>query len=151
MTKDRFIPPKGAFTCSVKIRFSHCDMAGIVYYPNYFTMLDGVIIDWYSEELDIDYHRMIIDTKCGLPFVHVDADFISVSRMGELIDFTLLVERIGRSSLSLLIVGHCNGLELLRVRLVNSLMSLEEGCSIPWSQDIRDKLELYQARCSVSS
>ena len=30
MRRDQFRPPKGAFTRSVPVRFSHCDPAGIV-------------------------------------------------------------------------------------------------------------------------
>jgi hypothetical protein len=33
MLQERFVPPSGAFTRSVSIRFSHCDPAGIVYFP----------------------------------------------------------------------------------------------------------------------
>ena len=32
MIEDRFVPPSGAFTRSVPVRFSHCDPAGIVYH-----------------------------------------------------------------------------------------------------------------------
>jgi hypothetical protein len=30
MIQDQFVPPSGAFTRSVSVRFSHCDPAGIV-------------------------------------------------------------------------------------------------------------------------
>jgi acyl-CoA thioesterase FadM len=38
-----FTPPKAAFTRSVPIRFSHCDSAGIVYFPHYFNMFNGLV------------------------------------------------------------------------------------------------------------
>jgi acyl-CoA thioesterase FadM len=50
MKEDRFIPPEGAFTRTVPIRFSHCDPAGIVYFPHYFDMFNGLIEDWYTEQ-----------------------------------------------------------------------------------------------------
>jgi 4-hydroxybenzoyl-CoA thioesterase len=54
MRRDQFQPPKGAFTRSVPVRFSHCDPAGIVYFPHYFDMFNGLIEDWYGEELGYD-------------------------------------------------------------------------------------------------
>ena len=48
MHQDRFVPPPGAFTRSVPIRFSDCDPAGIVYFPHYFDIFNGLIEDWYS-------------------------------------------------------------------------------------------------------
>ena len=60
MLQDRFVPPSGAFTRSVPIRFSHCDPAGIVYFPHYFDMFNGLIEDWYGQELGYDYAELII-------------------------------------------------------------------------------------------
>ena len=50
MDHDQFLPPNGAFTRSVPVRFSHCDPAGIVYFPHYFDMFNGLIEDWYTQE-----------------------------------------------------------------------------------------------------
>jgi hypothetical protein len=55
------------------------------------------------------------------------ASFKIPSRIGDVIDLTLLVERIGRSSLRIAIVGHHAGLERLRARMVTAMMSLPIG------------------------
>ena len=60
MQQDPFTPPKAAFTRSVPIRFSHCDPAGIVYFPHYFNMFNGLIEDWYTEELGYKYADALI-------------------------------------------------------------------------------------------
>ena len=99
MLQDPFVPPASAFTRSVPIRFSHCDPAGIVYFPHYFNMFNGLIEDWYTQELGYNYAELIMGSQFGFPFVHIECDFKIPSRMGEVIDLTLLVERIGRSSL----------------------------------------------------
>jgi hypothetical protein len=44
--------------------------------------------------------------------------------MGDVIDLTLLVDRIGRSSLGIAIVCHRDGVERLRARMVTALMSI---------------------------
>ena len=101
MLQEKFVPPAGAFTRSVTIRFSHCDPAGIVYFPHYFDMFNGVIEDWYTYELGCNYAELITGSRFGFPFVHLDCDFKIPSRMGDIIDMTLLVEKIGRSSLGI--------------------------------------------------
>src|SRR5690349_3054506 len=125
MQKDRFIPPKGAFTRTVTIRFSHCDPAGIVYFPHYFDMFNGLIEDWYTEQLGVDHTNLILNERYGFPLVHIETDFKLPSRMGEHLDLTLLLGKIGYSSLTLVIVGHSAGVERLRARLVTAMMSLD--------------------------
>ena len=63
MQQDPFTPPKAAFTRSVPIRFSHCDPAGIVYFPHYFNMFNGLIEDWYTEELGYNYAEIIMGSQ----------------------------------------------------------------------------------------
>ena len=145
MLETQFVPPRGAFTRSVPVRFSHCDPAGIVYFPHYFDMFNGVIEDWYTQELGYDYAELIMGSKYGFPFVHIDCDFKIPSRMGDVIDLTLLVERIGRSSLGIAIVCHLDGLERLRAHMVTAMMSLEARQPVPLPQALRDKIEAYRA------
>ena len=148
MRHDRFLPPSGAFTRSVPVRFSHCDPAGIVYFPHYFDMFNGLIEDWYGEELGYDYAGLIADSQYAFPFVHIECDFKIPSRMGDVIQLTLLVDRIGRSSLGIAIVCHRDGLERLRARMVTAMMSLETGQPVPLPQLLRDKIESYRKRIS---
>jgi 4-hydroxybenzoyl-CoA thioesterase len=108
MIQHQFVPPNGAFTRSVPVRFSHCDPAGIVYFPHYFDMFNGLIEDWYTQELRYDYAELIMGSRYAFPFVHIECDFKVPSRMGDVINLTLLVDRIGRSSLGIAIVCHRN-------------------------------------------
>ena len=92
MIQHQFVPPSGAFTRSVPVRFSHCDPAGIVYFPHYFDMFNGLIEDWYTQELGYDYADLIMGSQYGFPFVHIECDFKVPSRMGDIINLTLLVD-----------------------------------------------------------
>ena len=40
-----------SFTTTRKVRFEHCDPAGIVFYPRYFEMINGTVEDWFEEDL----------------------------------------------------------------------------------------------------
>ena len=146
MLQDRFVPPRGAFTRSVPVRFSHCDPAGIVYFPHYFDMFNGLIEDWYGAELGHDYADLVMGNQYGFPFVHIECDFKIPSRMGDVIDLTLLVERIGRSSLNIAIVCHRDGIERLRAHMVTAMMSLQTRKPVPMPQALRQAIETYRAR-----
>jgi 4-hydroxybenzoyl-CoA thioesterase len=150
MLEDRFVPPSGAFTRSVAIRFSHCDPAGIVYFPHYFDMFNGLIEDWYGQELGFDYAELIMGRRYGFPFVHIECDFKIPSRIGEVIELTLLVEHIGRSSLAIAIVCHHDNIERLRARMVTAMMSLETKRAVPLPKPLRDQIESYQRRTAGS-
>jgi 4-hydroxybenzoyl-CoA thioesterase len=146
MQHEPFTPPKAAFTRSVPIRFSHCDPAGIVYFPHYFNMFNGLIEDWYTEELGYDHADIIMGSQFGFPFVHIECDFKVPSRMGDVIDLTLLVERVGRTSLGIAIVCHRDGVERLRARMVTAMMSITTRKPEPLPQPLREAIEGYCAR-----
>ena len=150
MIEDRFVPPEGAFTRTVPIRFSHCDPAGIVYFPHYFDMFNGLIEDWYTEQLGVDYAKLILNDRYGFPFVHIETDFKRPSRMGEQLDLTLLLMKIGFSSLSVVIVGHLAGVERLRARLVTAMMSLETQQKVELPQLLRERFESYSQRTGLA-
>lgn len=151
MLQDRFVPPSGAFTRSVTVRFSHCDPAGIVYFPHYFDIFNGLIEDWYGEELGFPYAELIMGSRYGFPIVHIDCDFKVPSLMGDVIDLTLLVERIGRSSLGMAIVCHKEGIERLRSSVITAMMSLETRKSMALPPWLREKIEAYQRRTAVAA
>ena len=146
MQQDAFAPPPGAFTRSVAVRFAHCDAAGIVYFPHYFDMFNGLIEDWYRDELGHDYAELVMNGRYAFPFVHIECDFRIPSRMGEVIELTLLVERIGRSSLGILIVCHRGGLERLRARMVTAMMSLETRKPVPMPAPLHEAIAAYRHR-----
>lgn len=151
MQEDRFFPPAGAFTRSVPIRFSHCDAAGIVYFPHYFDMFNGLIEDWYKAELGHDYAQLVMEGRYGFPFVRIECDFKVPSMMGEVIDLTLLVERVGRSSLGIVIVCHRDGVERLRAHMVTAMMSLENRKPVSMPPPLRDAIEAYQQKTSAAA
>lgn len=131
------------FSRDVRIRFSHSDPAGIVYYPNYFDMFNSVIEDWFGS-LGFDYPTQIGEFRRGFPTVHVDCDFRVPCRMGETLTLTLLIENVGRSSLKLGVHGHIGGEERLRASVVLVIISLDTGKSIPIPADLQRAFETYR-------
>ena len=138
---------ENAWRTTVPIRFSHCDPAGIVYFARYFDLLNGVVEDWFCQELQIDYHDMIGRRRVGLGYVSANADFARPSSMGDQLDFAVAIHRIGRSSLTLQVHAYRGSEPVLLARLVIVTTSLEIHQSIPLPDDLRAALEHYQEKC----
>ncbi|MFM0173328.1 acyl-CoA thioesterase [Paraburkholderia sediminicola] len=132
-----------SFERPVRIRFSHCDPAGIVFFPQYLVMTNALVEDWFNEGLHIDYAHMISQRRLGLPIVKLDCEFSRPSQMGETITLTLNVVAIGRRSISIDIVGHCNGETRFRAKQVLVTTSLERGTSIDIPTDIASALAKF--------
>jgi 4-hydroxybenzoyl-CoA thioesterase len=136
-----------AWRTTVPIRFSHCDPAGIVYFARYFDLLNGVVEDWFCQELKIDYHEMIGPRRVGLGYVSANAEFVRPSRMGDQLEFAVVIHRIGGSSLTLHIHASRRSEPVLHARLVIVTTSLEIHQSISLPDDLRAALERYQEKC----
>lgn len=100
-----------------RVRFHHCDPAGIVFYPQYFVMFHELMEDWFREGLGLDY-TAFVGSGHGLPTVKAKCEFLASNPLGDVIAFELAIERLGNSSITLRIVGRARGLDCLRAKLV---------------------------------
>jgi 4-hydroxybenzoyl-CoA thioesterase len=141
--------PAAAFTARQPIRFEHCDTAGIVFFARYFTMMQGAVEAWFEAELGLDYADIIQRRRVGLGYVRAECDYVKPARLGDVLSLTLLVERVGRSSVGLAFHGHREGEPVLVGRLVLVTTDINEAASIPIPADIRDAVDSYQRRCAT--
>ena len=139
---------KAPFTLAMPIRFSHTDPAGIVYFPNYFDFCNAAVEDLYTRVLGVDYARMIFETKRATPIVRAECDFFAPSHMGGTLDLTVLLGKIGRSSIEIDLYGHAHDTLRLKARLVTVHMDLETRKSTPIPDALRAKFDAYKAACA---
>jgi len=71
------------------------------------------------------------------------------SRIGEVIDLTLLIEELGRSSLTIAIICHRDNVVRLRARMVTAMMSLETKKAVPMPDGLREAIESYRQRTAA--
>ena len=89
------------FRNTVRVRFKHCDTAGIVFYPRYFEMLNDFIEDWFADGLDWPFDAMHLAGHAGVPTAELQCRFTAPSRLGELLTRELRVTHIGRTSFAI--------------------------------------------------
>jgi 4-hydroxybenzoyl-CoA thioesterase len=111
------------FERALRIRFSHCDPAGIVFYPQYFVLFNGLVEDWVNESLGLDYAALLGPRRTGLPTVQLETEFRAISRHGDLVTLGLELLRIGRRSFTLQL--DCRAGEQLRVLARQTLVSTD--------------------------
>jgi 4-hydroxybenzoyl-CoA thioesterase len=132
-----------AFEVPRRIRFSDCDPAGIVFYPQYFVMFNGLMEDWVDGPLGIGFADLVARRRIGLPTVRLEADFRAVSRFGDDVVLSLEVERLGGKSLTLALKCLAAGDGELRMamRQVVVTTSLETHAAIEVPADLRAAIE----------
>ncbi len=89
------------FTVDRRVRFADCDAAGIVFYPRYFEMLNGVVEDWFAGPLGISFRELHQERHVSVPTAAVEARFIAPSRLEDELNFELSVTRLGGASCGL--------------------------------------------------
>jgi 4-hydroxybenzoyl-CoA thioesterase len=131
----------GPFTMRQRLRFQDCDPAGIAYYPRYLALCDAVIEEWTESVLGISRGRLHFERKLGLPTVHLEADFVAVSRLGDWLDFKLCVAGLGRSSVSLIMSVASEGSSRFDIRYKQVLIDMTTMKSKAWPAEWRARLE----------
>jgi 4-hydroxybenzoyl-CoA thioesterase len=132
-----------AFVRERLIRFSDCDPAGIVFYPQYFVMFNGLVEDWVEEGLGVGYRKLVIERRIGLPTVRLEADFRAVSKMGDRVALALEVERLGSRSITLNLrcASAADGELRMQMRQVLVTTSLQSHQAIELPADLRKAIE----------
>jgi 4-hydroxybenzoyl-CoA thioesterase len=131
------------FERPARIRFGQCDPAGIVFFPQYLVMLNGLLEDWFNEELRIPYADLLGPRRVGTPTVRLECDFKAVSHFGDDVVFGLQVEHLGNSSLILTLDCRSGVTLRMSVRQVLVFTDLHTHQAIPVPDDVRQAIRSH--------
>jgi len=139
----------GRFVKSVRVPFSACDPAGIMFFAQYHIMFQNLVDDWVTERLGISYAELLGPRRVGLPTVRLETDFRAPTRMGDGIRLELSVEHLGRTSLVLGFVVRGDvaaATDTVRVqaRQVIVCTHLDHHTSMPFPDDLRAAIEGFR-------
>ena len=87
------------FSTPKKIRFHHCDPAGIVFYPQFFYLLHEAQEDFFAH-IGFAEHNMI-NAGHGVPIVDLKTQFLGMCRNGDDIVINLTLSKLGNSSIAM--------------------------------------------------
>ncbi len=137
----------GLFGAPVRVRFSQCDPAGIVYFPRWFDLLNGVVEDWFGQALGLDYRGFHQKRGIGLGYARAEADFLRPGFWDDRLDVFVRVVRVGGAALDLGLTGFRGDEPVLAARLVIVTTDLSQRCAIPLPEDLRAAAERYRDAC----
>jgi len=130
-----------SYARTIRVEFNHCDPAGIVFYPRYFEMTNSVMENFFREVVGYSYHAMMAD-GIGVPTARVETDFRAPSRLGDVLDWGMVVEAVGGSSATFRLEARCGAELRLITRLVLVWMSPEHRPA-RWPDRIRAVLTAH--------
>jgi len=128
----------------IEIGFKHCDPAGIVFYPRYTEMLHDTVEHWFNHGLKIGFYNLHMNHGMGIPMANLQVDFHIPSKLGDQLISKLIVQRIGRSSMQML-VRICDADDTVRVegKLTVVFVSVEQTRPIEIPPDFKELLLPY--------
>ena len=127
------------FRFAQPIRFSHCDPAGVLYFPHVFDFVNAAMEDWFAERLGLPFHVLHLEQRRGNPVVRTHCEFVTPCRFGETLALDLEPVIVGRSSIETRMSGTVEGAPRFRVRHKTAMMSMETMRAIPLPDEIRNK------------
>lgn len=132
-----------SYTRSIPVEFNHCDPAGIVFYPRYFEMTNSVVENFFAEVGGYSFARMMAEGQ-GVPTARLETNFHAPSRLGDRLDFTLTVTRIGGASIGFTLTARCG--QELRITADLTLVWVQTGRPAPWPEALRHRLAAHLER-----
>ena len=134
-----------AYEAKIPVRFADCDAAGIVFYPRYLEMFNGLVENWFRDELQFSFTEIVTNRGWGLPTVHLEVDFVAPSRFDETLSATLTVRGVGTTSMRLEILfrGQDNG-DRVRGKVVLVLIDRAKQRAIPWPSELRERILTFR-------
>jgi len=141
---------KPLFELHSPVRFTHTDPAAYVFFPRYFEMLQAVIEEWFTQALHQRYADLIIGRRLGTPTAATQCTFMKPSRLGDVVTIAAKLEHIGNSSFRLRFIGSVDGEKRLEAVSTLVMIHLDDGSPHRIPDDLRTKMEAYQAATANS-
>lgn len=145
------MPLRPVFSLTQKIRFAHCDPAGILYFPHVFDFVNSAVEDWFEAGLGMPFDAFHMEHGYGNPVVATRCEFLRPCRFGEDLRLELAPVRIGRSSIELRIAATVGNEERMRLRHRTAMISMDSFRPIEIPEALRARAMDYLAPENVAS
>ena len=132
-----------SFTVEIPIRFSNCDPAGIVYFHEFFDLINSLLEDWFTIGMETSYADLMMRQHIGTPTIDIQCEFIKPCRYGEHLKLELKVTKIGRTSFHVAVTGTVAGELRWRTRHALCFLSTETYRPVPIPEGLREKMAQY--------
>jgi 4-hydroxybenzoyl-CoA thioesterase len=135
-------------TVDIPVRFGDVDQAKIVYYPRFFHYCHVAMEEAFRVVGGIAYRDVLEKDRLGFPAVHLEADFDETVGYGETLKMNVVVEAIGRTSVTWRFAGvrASDGVPALRARVVTVAVDMDRWKKVDVPPKYRAILERMSAK-----
>ena len=135
------------FTIEERVRWGDVDAARIIFYGAYIRFFEIAETELFRAA-GMDYGVMFDKADVWLPRVHLECDFLNAARLDDLLEVSVCVGRIGRSSMRLNFEVRRKGEESLiaTAHFVLAAVKRDTFETVPVPQELRDRLEPYTVK-----
>ena len=135
-----------------RVHWGDSDTAQIAYTSKFVDFAIEAAEYWWESVLGIDWYQLNVEQKIGTPMVGLKFDFESALISGDRLDLTVLMQRLGRSSLTLRVEGHkVGGIRSFTAELTSALVDREAMRATPFPNDWRQRIEGYGRECELAA
>ncbi|HEV7622233.1 MAG TPA: thioesterase family protein [Flavisolibacter sp.] len=135
------------FVYRTQIRLKDTDATGVLYFAQQFPMA----MEAWEECLKARGFplQQLLDSPYLMPVVHAEADYLAPLRVGDEVEITLTVAKLGTSSVTLDFSLHDSHSKCAvgNVRIVHVVVDRESGSSVPIPDFLRVILEANYTNC----
>src|SRR3546814_7551053 len=117
---------------SLPVRVSHCDPAGIAYFPRLFELVDAAVEEWTAAAVGVARAEMHGPLRLGLPTVDLHATFAAPCRLGETLEIAVAHGEVGGASVVLTATVTVAAAPRFAVTLKQVLMDLDTPRPVAW-------------------
>jgi acyl-CoA thioesterase FadM len=127
----------------VNVPFGHCDIAGIVYTPRVSEYCMEAAEQFLKQEVGLDWAQINREGLFSNPVMRLAVDFKQSMQIGDRLQLSVIVERLGRSSFTLQITGSRSDEGCFTAELVLAIVDLKAAQSIPIPAQFRERLQQF--------
>ncbi|GLQ36961.1 hypothetical protein GCM10007908_05810 [Rhizobium albus] len=133
--------PSDPFVHTIMVQWADCDPARIAYTGQIPKFALSAIDAWWAERVGIDWFALNVDHRMGTPFVHLDMDFRSPITPRHPLLCTVMLTKLGTTSLTFRVVGRQNEAVCFEGNFVCVAVSADDFRPGYPSAEIRIRLE----------
>ena len=130
------------FRHRIRVRYSECDLQGVVFNANYLTYLDEAMTELFRTALDGGYQAMV---AAGVDMVVAESRlrFLGPARFDDEIEVQATITRLGTTGMTTAMVITRDGAVLTEAELRHVFVRSPEGGKAPIPDAVRAALEPY--------
>ena len=128
------------FRHRIRVRYSECDLQGVVFNANYLTYLDEAMTELWRESVEGGYGAMV-DAGADMVVAEANLRYLSPARFDDEIDVEAVITRLGTTGMTTALRVLRDDQPLVEAELRHVFVHAREGGKMPMPDFVRRGLE----------